>query len=745
MTEGNMKTPAFFFITALVALSMSACVLTGGTTATTRNSDLVTLENSALSMTIRKSPAPHIFRLVHKATGTALISEPSERSLFAVMLARQDGQDYVDSALARRTSLDVIPTAAGSEVVLTYSDFPNLDLSARVRGTFSNSEPLTHWTIEVRNRSGRKIERVRFPLLRALPGIGGDDDDFLVLPMAPGTLIRKPWKSWPVDYGLWPSYPGVLSAQFVTYQDASAGIYLASQDSTGYQKLLAIWKKEDGFGICHDFFLPADTGVRWRSPYPVSIGVTQGSWQDSADIYKAWAVTQPWCQRTLARRDDVPDWVRKGPLVYICSVRTYDGKGNQSGSYYPRLLQTLRLLKSQTGGPIVAMLADWENHRRFTAGDSFPVFDEKNALKTIPQITAEGFRPFFYLSGLNYTFENKGASPSRIPVPDAYLPHFVVDATTRAPKVFSFEETFFSSPWRRDSYAFCVGSPVSRLFFRKMIDESSSKLGVSVLQMDQTPSGAGEPCFSGQHDHVPGIGLYQTQGFHALLKDMREYTEQQWYRGSPGAVGIPLFTYLYHEFALAYGGDTLRIGPRETASIPWHVRGHAVNLVTGKTPAAATWLFPDQLLNADPRPIRMIRNHLQLLRAGADRYLMEGRMLHPFEISAPTLTYRFMLYDFGAPFSLDFTESSVLTSSWQAPDGGVGHVFVNLAQTKQELEVDLDTRNAPAWDLCDAFLNRSEGGDRFTPLWKSVALPRKFATVLAPEEILFVELRPAGR
>ena len=73
--------------------------------------------------------------------------------------------------------------------------------------------------------------------------------------------------------------PACLSAQFVTYQDASAGIYLASQDSTGYQKLLAIWKKEDGFGICHDFFLPA-APVRWRSPYPVSIGVTQGSWQD---------------------------------------------------------------------------------------------------------------------------------------------------------------------------------------------------------------------------------------------------------------------------------------------------------------------------------------------------------------------------------------------------------------------------------------------------------------------------------
>jgi hypothetical protein len=395
-------------------------------------------------------------------------------------------------------------------------------LSARVWGSFNDQEPLTLWRIEVQNRTGRKIDRVRFPLLGALPAIGEAEDDFLLFPMGSGVLIREPWKNWPVDFGPWPRYPGPLSAQFVTYQDASAGLYLASRDVAGYEKLLSIWKKEDGFGLCHDYFLPADAGPQRESPYPVSIGVTGGNWYDSADIYKAWAVGQAWCARTLAQREDIPEWWRRGPLVYVCSMRTYDGKGNQSGSYYPRLLDSLRYLKSQTDGQILAMLADWENHSRWTGGDYSPVFDEKRALKTIAQMKAEGFRPFLYLSGLYYAFENQGVAPWKSTVPEAYFPHFVVEGNTGTPQIFSTEEQFFSTRWKRNSYAFCVGSPAVKPFFRDVLDQTS-RLGVSVLQMDQTTSGAGLPCCSPLHGHVAGSGLYQTEEFQALLQDMRKH------------------------------------------------------------------------------------------------------------------------------------------------------------------------------------------------------------------------------
>jgi hypothetical protein len=293
--------------------------------------------------------------------------------------------------------------------------------------------------------------------------------------------------------------------------------------------------------------------------------------------------------------------------------------------------------------------------------------------------------------------------------------------------------------------------------------------------MDQVTGGAGLPCYSRQHPHVPGIGLYQTRDFQELLTDMREYGkgktadfvlfseepheqlipcldgfhtreyfEHQWYRSFDGAVGIPLFTYLYHEYAVCYGGDSANIGPAGIDNIPWYVRNLAVNLVTGKTPGAATWFYPDQLFNADPRALRMIRNHLRLLSAGASPYLMEGRMLHPLAFAVQSASYPIARWSqAGTPERSVFTEPAILTSSWQAPDGGIGHLFVNPSDTARPLEAALDTRNGPELDPVDVRIYRSSEGDRFRSLWKSVSLPRSFTALLAPGEVLFLEIRAA--
>jgi hypothetical protein len=353
------------------------------------------------------------------------------------------------------------------------------------------------------------------------------------------------------------------------------------------------------------------------------------------------------------------------------------------------------------------------------------------------------------------------------------MPEFVTAELTGQPQVFTVDESNAAWQWQRDSYAFCVSSPVVRQFFRSVIDQTML-LGVSVLQMDQTTSGAGFPCWSREHGHVPGVGDYQSRDFRGLLRDMRaygkgkdpdfalfheepheelipfvdgfhtrQYLEGQWYRGYRGAVGIPLFSYLYHDYAVCYGGDSVNIGPGGIPIVPWWVRHHAVNLVTGTTPGAATWFYPEQLAHADPRIIALLREHRRLLEAGAEPYLMEGRMLHPFEIDSPMLTYSGA--DRGTPGQPDFQESAILTSSWQAADGTVGHLFVNLALVSQPLGVDLDTRNAPGFDPCDVSAYRSQSGGRLEPLWESVTLPQLFSTTIGPDEIVFLQVRPAAR
>ncbi len=219
----------------------------------------------------------------------------------------------------------------------------------------------------------------------------------------------NPAKQWPANYSLGLLFPGIQSAQFFSYQDGAAGIYIASMDNVGYPRRLQIDKRVDkDYRLYHEYRLPEQPVSRWRSPYDVALGVTSGAWQQTADIYKRWAVRQPWCARTLAQRDDIPDRWKQGACIHTLEVRTYDAAiGNCNGSYYPKLQGHLHLFREKIDGPVVPLLTGWENHRRWTAGDYFPIFDARTANRVIPQIRRDGFLPFIFLSGMFFTFENE--------------------------------------------------------------------------------------------------------------------------------------------------------------------------------------------------------------------------------------------------------------------------------------------------------------------------------------------------
>ena len=728
------------------------------------------LENQALELHVKRLPTPHVDKLVHKPSGTAVVSGSQNRDLFQIVLDDIDGKKKTVSASTARRS-DARMTEKDGERVLAmqWSGFPELDMSVRATVRCLTSEPLTLWSIEVDNRSGSAMSLVRFPYIMTPPQIGQPEDDFLVLPALPGVRIDNPAARWPEGRTVKLDYPGGLSAQFLTWQDRSAGVYLAGRDSESHPMALGVAKRSSGFQLWHEYVIPSSLGKGpWKSPYPVAVGVTQGSWHESADLYKRWAVEQPWCEKTLAHRDDIPDWWKTGPDVHVCGVRTYDKDRVCNGSYYPKLLEYLQDYRRKIDGPVVPMLASWEQHRRWTAGDYFPVFDEPQAKQVIRLLHQNGFRPFFFLSGLYYTFENEGVNGSQIPSAANYLQHYVIDEESGKPRVFVLNESNPTRHWKRNSYEFCVGDPATTEFFCGVIDRAH-ELGVDVLQMDQTTTGAGHSCYSHAHNHEPGVGLYQTHGFQELLQTMRnhgkrktkdfvlfheepheqlipfldgfhvrEYKEKWWYRGHPGAVGIPLFSYLYHEFAIGYGGDSAPLNPSSDRRM---VRSHAVNLVTGRTPGGSVWSSQQSMFNAHPDQITMLRNHSRLLKTQAKEFLILGRMLHPFELDVPKLTFRWSLGR-GKNAKTETTEDpAILTSSWQSPSGKVGHLFVNISEKPQALTVQLDTRNASGWPKCDVDLCSSEEDSEFRPLWRQVTLPREFTRELQPLEVAFLEVR----
>jgi hypothetical protein len=733
----------------------------------------VTLENGVLRLEIASSPVPHIARLVHKASGQTLVNEPKLKSLFSLALGKPDGSsETIDAERAAQSSARVAETSGGKQLRLRYEKFPGLDLAVEVSAKCEAGGPLTLWSIAVENRTGRALRSVRFPQILAVPTIGQAADDCLVLPYMPGTLVRNPAENWRTGQSVSLPSPGSLSAQFLAYQDRTAGVYLAGRDTAAYPKSMSVIKLAQGLRLSHDY-VPAVDGPRtpaaqrWESPYPIALGVTQGTWCDSADLYKRWAVRQPWCARTLVQRTDIPAWWKQGPDVYTCEVRKYDNQRTCTGSYYPELRNHLDTWHRKIDGPVVAMLAGWENHRRWTAGEYFPVFDAEQARTVIGQLRQQGIRSFFYLSGLFYTYWNEGRDGGQIPSADKYQAAYVIDAKTGKPKEYVLNESNPSGDWKRHSYQFCPSVTETKKLFLSVIDQSH-KLGVDVLQMDQTTGGAGDACYATTHGHPAGPGLYQSHAFWDLLDAMREhgkrltpdfvlfheephewliphldgihtreYMEGRWYRSAPGAVGIPLFSYLYHEYAIAYGGDSAGLNRANDRNL---VRVHAVNLVTGRTPGGSIWSSHQSMFEAHADQITMLRNHSRLLKTRAQECLMLGRMLHPYELDVPDLGLTLAVQRGKKWTRQPLPTPAVLTSSWQSPAGRIGHLFVNISEKPQPLAVSVDTRNLPAAKAYDVAVWRSAAGQAFQPLWQQVQLPKAYQTELAPQEAVFVEL-----
>ncbi len=756
----------------LCAMMCSFCCLSG----VAAGDDTVVVENDHLQLVFETAPVPWLKQLVHKPSGEKLLAEEGGRDLFTLSILRAEGGSLsVASHSAQRGSLRVVRAANGQRILVEFAGLgPGADIGVVLEGMLDDSEPFVRWSIAVNNPGSQRLARVRCPNVSAVAAIGDSEDDFLIAPYSPGAMIENPAENWPARYSMSWTFPGSQSAQFCAYQDCRAGIYLASMDSGAHSRALSVLKSEGGYRLYQDYVLPETQATEWKSPYSTALGVTAGNWQQTADIYKCWAVHQPWCAKTLAQRDDIPDYWKRGPCVHTVEVRTYDGKTRLcNGSYYPQLADHLRLLRERIDGPVVPMLAGWENHRRWTAGEYFPIFDEEQAKGVLDEMRRDGFRPFVFLSGLFFTFQNEGRDGGDLTAWKEYADAMVVDALGKPkPYVLNESSSDGKSIWKRHSYQLCPAAPATREFFRSVLDKTHA-LGIDIVQMDQGAFGymsRDGACYSISHGHHPGVGSYPATAFLALLEDMRgygkslnpdfllmveelheeaipyldgfhtrEYKEKYWYRAAPGARGIPLFSYLYHEYAIAYGGDSAGVSRDPNMT---HLRSHAVNMVTGKTPGISVWSSQPTALEAHPDQIEMVRNHLHLLDTESQRFLMLGRMLHPLEFDTPSLTIQMAVKRDGKWRREPFEERAVMTSSWQSPEKLVGHCLVNISSEKQVVRLPLDTRNAPGWPRADIDLYRAGNPKASQSICRGATLPHECSLELAPREAVFFVIRP---
>lgn len=717
-------------------------------------SDTKIVENGQMRLVFATKPVPHLKELVHLKSLQNLLPQPSDQNLFKLELSQAEGKNLiVESQNAAEGSIKIIRNKTEQNIRINFKGLgPSGIMKATLEGVLDDDEQTVRWSIKIDNPGGQKIAIVRFPYVAAVPAIGSSDDDFIVAPAFPGAMIENPAGTWPEQHSAGWSLPGQQSAQLLSYQDRTAGIYMASMDTVGYGRTLRVTKEGNKkLILMQEYKVPEEIYKKWESPYDVVFGVTSGTWQQTADIYKKWTIQQPWCSKTLVQRNDIPDWWKKGLCIHTYYMRSNQ---NESGSNYPELIPHLNSLRTQIEGPVVCRLGSWEKHRAWTAGDYFPIFDADRAQAVLKQIHKDGFHPFVFLSGILYSFKYEGPDSLIIPGFERFTDSYVITKTG---------EPHVDFLGKRMSYSFCPIMPDTKKFFRSVIDQLHA-LNIDVVQLDQATSGASPACYSTKHGHLPGPGPYQSQAFRSLLYDMREYgksltpdflllneelhdelipcldafhtreyCEGFWFRSVPGTRGIPLFTYLYHEYAIAYGGEGTGVSSDKNPNM---VRDHVINLVTGKMPTVGTQM---DMAKAHPDQLKVVRNHMHLLQTEVQQFLMLGKMLHSLDINVPSITFKMG----GKWHPNPVTERVVLTSSWQSHAGNVGHCLVNVTDEKQTVDLQLDTRNAPGWSSADIDLYRADKPDTCEHLLKGVSLPQRYVLELEPLEAMFFVIRPS--
>jgi hypothetical protein len=652
--------------------------------------------------------------VVDRPSQTRFAAGDKAAPLYALQLA--DPELDVDSSQATRRECH-----REGQAVVWESEHREQGLKVICRFEPEAGSGLIRARIEVRCSPDRKLAAVRFPIVQlGLPlGTEGADDD-VVVPCGDGALIRDPLqKKVDVSY----PYPGMAAMQLLAAYDRSAGVYLACRDAEGYTKQLKVSRtdKRLQLAITH---LPEQnaTGV-WKPAYDCVLTTFRGSrgpnstrWEDAAEIYRTWALRQPWCRETLSqrvKRGDVPRWLVEPSLFHAFSIRGNDAAGKPTNRLNS-LVEQAEGWREVIGAPVTMMLMAWEKQGAWITPDYFPPFGGREAFQEATRrLHEKGHHTLVFLSGLKWTL-NK-VRPDGVWTSNIHTEaEFQSRAASQAVSDAAGKPTIFGAPNTGvGQYAqICSTTPLAC----DILLGSSMKcqqLGIDCVQADQIVGGGMPPCFHPDHKHPAGGGRWCTKALYDRFAEIRregqkrskdfafsieEPTEffipvldvyhardyaQVSFPRTPLLFGVPLFTHVYHEYLLGYGGDSANITMVPSDRALYH---QAMNLVCGKTAGGAVWSMWFDPQKVDPAQKRVLRAHVELWRGEAGEFLIYGRRVPSPDLAVPTVEIgfppRFTLITGKQGHQeaklVQHSLPSVLHSVWELPDGRRGAVLVSI-------------------------------------------------------------------
>ncbi|MGA3327206.1 MAG: DUF6259 domain-containing protein [Terriglobia bacterium] len=710
-SKKRQTTSTALFLFASLALTGSA----SGAQVATSSTPSVIIVNPGYKLVIdAKRGSIESFRSTFGQDHDLLIPAHARLPLFKIEFLDDHGQfKTVTSSDAKAVNVQRSRSAEGETLTIDFQEIGQLPLDARVIVRCPARETLTYWTMTLDNRTSWWVGHIQFPVIEVpFDTSANQNSSHILWSFADGALAGPVEPT--MSIGAWGgkeydtpetwrynNYPGEwTTTQLMAYYNDAGGLYVACDDPKGLPKFLDPLLERDGvsMGVGH---YPGTRGPsQTKLPYNVVIGTFRGDWYAAAEIYRDWASQQPFCSKKMGQRADFPKWLENSPVGIAFPMRgqgDWDPPAAVNPEYTPltNALPYLHRLAGALKSPLMPIIFNWEHSGPWVQPEAFPPLGGEAAFREfMVKAKANGWHPVLYGDGLCWVTSQKNTQYDGM----AYFR--AQDGESAAAR--KWDGSLLEDIWAwRKNYVACVGIPKGRQMVLDMTRRMAEMGADVVQQFDQGPGP--RACYATNHGHPPVPGPWMTEAFDGLIQADEDAARSanphmaMSCEGAPpetylqnfqiwdGRVSTcPLYSFLYHEYANGHEGfythrtsdEALRASVARAL-----VTGYIVNF-TLRDHGQIEYDWDQTWTRAVPDQTAILdwAERTNRFRAGVARdYLIYGRMLRPWKVRGVGQR------DFGWG-----KEPTVQSATWQAPDGRVGVVLANYADSPETPQVELE-------------------------------------------------------
>lgn len=509
-----------------------------------------------------------------RAGDQELLASPKSPDLFTLSVSKKaaiPGDKFtIYSSEAKSFKWNLQRDGQTQIATLSYEGFAAGALRVTCTATAKPGDAFVRWRASVQVPDDLVLEGVRFPLVNLRPALGDPNgDDAAVLGATKGGVIRQPSKQ-KTGTQVSIAQPGTMAAQFGCYYQPQIGFFTAAFDGQGHPKSLILTRTSEGVEFAwHRSCFARGTATQEYDIVMTVFSKTPAApadWRDAADLYKQWAITQPWCATPYAQRADVPAWMKTGPAM-VRFGRDWLAEPARIERWLTNYWQ-----KQFPSAPLITAYWGWEKIASWVTPDYFPVFPSDDQFTALVARTRPlGAHAFPWPSGYHWSLTYNKRPDGTFAWDDRQR----FDRVARAHAVQNRDGKLYvrTPSWLAggDTACLCGGDPWTIRWWNEDICVPLAQRGCELIQVDQVVGGRFPECFNPAHPHPAGAGPWQTAVFRQQLQTMlatmrkiqpdamvcfEEPNEQfnhlvsiQDYRDceSPNE-WASVFNYLYHEF-----------------------------------------------------------------------------------------------------------------------------------------------------------------------------------------------------